>query len=265
MLYRSLAALMVFVLAAGLPGCMPESALMPTPAIYEGPGARSIFTGAFAARPPAVLDLLYVTDREAVTDPSGALSYTAARSRVMTFGSVPLAMSGDAADPAPKEFKLGTPRLLGSFPRTPYAIRRVPGGITREPAIVDQHAEALRTLQGEVSRRLQMAPRKEVVIFVHGYNNSFNDAAYSTGKSAGSWARISSASCCPGRPGARAASCSATMSTVSPASSPWPTCGRPFAPSARRRASPSFISSPTAAGRTWRPRPCSSSASNPMR
>ena len=32
-----------------------------------------------------------------------------------------------------------------------------------------------------MSRRLQRAPRKEVVIFVHGYNNSFDDAAYSTG------------------------------------------------------------------------------------
>ena len=37
-------------------------------------------------------------------------------------------------------------------------------------------------LQGEVTRRLAMAKRKEVVIFIHGYNNSFDDAAKATGK-----------------------------------------------------------------------------------
>ncbi|MFD2344856.1 alpha/beta hydrolase [Sinorhizobium terangae] len=36
-------------------------------------------------------------------------------------------------------------------------------------------------LQDEVSRRVSLAKRKEVVIFVHGYNNSFDDAAKATG------------------------------------------------------------------------------------
>jgi esterase/lipase superfamily enzyme len=166
-----------------LSACTPENALMPTPAIYQGPGAPSIFTGAFAANPPQVLDLLYVTDRELTTGPSGELTYGTNRSRVMTFGSVPLAIGGgrDPNQPAPGTFRLGQPQLLGSFPRTPYGLRRVDGGFTRDPAAVGEHQAAVGALQAEVSRRLARAQRKEIVIFVHGYNNTFDDAAYSTG------------------------------------------------------------------------------------
>ncbi len=185
MCFRPIAALTGLFLTTLLSACAPQNTIEPTPAIYEGPGAPAIFTGAFAANPPNVLDLLYVTDREAMRGPAGELSYSASRSRVMTYGSVSLAIEGDAGTPGALSskgaFKLGPPQLLGSFPRTPYGIRKVAGGFTREAKAVDQHAAAVRGLQAELSRRLEKAPRKEVVIFVHGYNNKFDDAAYSTG------------------------------------------------------------------------------------
>jgi esterase/lipase superfamily enzyme len=185
MVLRRVVVLFGLLLAASLAACTPENAVMPTPAIYEGPGARPIFAGAFAANPPHVLDLLYVTDREAVRNSSGELAYAASRSRVMTFGTVSLAMDVDpgatSASRPTGQFKLGKPQLIGSFPRTPYGVHRVAGGFTRNAAAVDEHEAAVRALQAEVSRRLEKAPRKEVVIFIHGYNNSFVDAAYSTG------------------------------------------------------------------------------------
>lgn len=182
---RPIAALISLFMAALLSACAPQNAIAPTPAIYEGPGAPAIFTGAFAANPPQTLDLLYVTDRELIRGPGDELTYGASRSRVMTFGSIPIGFEEDAgksgASPTTGQLKLGKPQLLGSFPRTPYGIRKVAGGFTRESTAVDQHAAAIRTLQSEVSRRLKNAPRKEVVIFIHGYNNKFDDAAYSTG------------------------------------------------------------------------------------
>ena len=36
-------------------------------------------------------------------------------------------------------------------------------------------------LQDEIHRRLAKFARKEVVIFIHGYNNTFADAAFATG------------------------------------------------------------------------------------
>lgn len=50
------------------------------------------------------------------------------------------------------------------------------------PAIVDAHLRAASALQGDVNHRLAKAKRKEVVVFIHGYNNSFDDAAKATGK-----------------------------------------------------------------------------------
>ena len=39
----------------------------------------------------------------------------------------------------------------------------------------------LASLQGEIRQRLAKTQRKEVVVFIHGYNNTFKDAAYAMG------------------------------------------------------------------------------------
>ena len=185
MVLRRIAVMFGLLLATSLAACTPENAMMPTPAIYEGPGARPIFVGAFAANPPHVLDLLYVTDREAIRDSNGELSYAASRSRVMTFGTVSLAIGEEpgvagASRPA-GQFKLGKPQLIGSFPKTPYGVQQGRGRVHAERGGRRRARGSRARAQAEVSRRLEKAPRKEVVIFIHGYNNSFDDAAYSTG------------------------------------------------------------------------------------
>ena len=50
------------------------------------------------------------------------------------------------------------------------------------PAAMDAHEKAAAMLQGEVARRLAAAPRKEVVLFVHGYANTFQDASFTMGE-----------------------------------------------------------------------------------
>ena len=47
---------------------------------------------------------------------------------------------------------------------------------------MDAHEKAAAMLQGEVARRLGAAPRKEVVLFVHGYANTFQDASFTMGE-----------------------------------------------------------------------------------
>ena len=166
-----------------LSACTPENSMMPTPAIYEGPGARRIFDGAFAANPPQVLDLLYVTDRE---EPS-TLRRTRLQSQPVArddvrFGAAPdrgrRAGAGLVHAGAFTAWDAHAARLVSAYALRLAARRR---GVTRDPAAVTEHTAAVQALQAEVSRRLARAPRKEVVIFIHGYNNSFGDAAYSTG------------------------------------------------------------------------------------
>ena len=69
---------------------------------------------------------------------------------------------------------------FGRFPPVPYPVVAERAGLRRAPDVVSQHENASRALQREVSHRLESSPRKEVVIFIHGYNNSFADAAVAT-------------------------------------------------------------------------------------
>jgi esterase/lipase superfamily enzyme len=64
----------------------------------------------------------------------------------------------------------------------PYEVAWVGDGFARLPAIVNAHVEARQKLQVEVARRLALARRKEVVLYVHGYHNTFEDAALTMGE-----------------------------------------------------------------------------------
>ncbi len=132
------------------------------------------------------LDLLYVTDRAPAASANGELAYSSFRGRSMSFGSVTLARERsrfhDPAGQPDASLHVSRTTKLGEFPQSPYPIELTPQGPRRVPATVDAHMRAAAGLQGEVARRLARAKRKEVVIFIHGYNNSFDDAAKATGK-----------------------------------------------------------------------------------
>ena len=76
----------------------------------------------------------------------------------------------------------GRRRRHGRFPRIPYQVTVTEAGLTRAPAVVDAHETATRELQAEVARRLASSPRKEVVLYVHGVANTFQDAALTMGE-----------------------------------------------------------------------------------
>ena len=70
---------------------------------------------------------------------------------------------------------------MAGFPR--FLIRRssVSAGYRRAPGVVAAHEEAVASLEDEIRRRLAKTERTEVVVFIRGYNNTFNDAANATG------------------------------------------------------------------------------------
>ena len=82
----------------------------------------------------------------------------------------------------PLDLKLGPTTELGRFPPIAYGVEATPAGLVRTPAAIDAHEKAAAMLQGEVARRLAAAPRKEVVLFVHGYANTFQDASFTMGE-----------------------------------------------------------------------------------
>ena len=122
------------------------------------------------------------------------MPYTAERSRQLSFGSTTVefgsgitwrslvAQSTARQRGVAIELRLGKTTELGRFPRIPYEIVRTPAGLARTPAVIAEHAAAKKGFEVELERRLAAARRKEVVLFVHGYNNTFEDAVLTTGE-----------------------------------------------------------------------------------
>ena len=181
-------------LTLGLAGCATTYPLMPTPALYTAAHARPLFTQASAEVRTPPLDLLFITDRAPATSPDQPEPYTAERSRLMAFGSTTILFGEDmtwdalvkqsllAERQSPTNLKLGPTKELGRYPRIPYAVAATPAGLTRTPAVVDAHETANRALQAEIARRLDLSPRKEMVLYIHGVKNSFSDAAFTMGE-----------------------------------------------------------------------------------
>jgi esterase/lipase superfamily enzyme len=191
----------VGLLAALLIGGCATSArqLMPTPTLYQLPGGQPVFDLPKEARRSPDLDLLYITDRApptaaelAAQDPDqGPLTYGQDRARRIAFGSAQVRVepgldwetlreqSQLAKRTREVDLELGQVRELGVFPVEPYLLHWAENGkLLRDRAELASHYEAKGRLQGEVQRRLAAAPKKEVLLYVHGFNETFATAAY---------------------------------------------------------------------------------------
>jgi esterase/lipase superfamily enzyme len=193
-----------FVLLAALlaSGCATgPHQLMPTPTLYQLPGGQPLFDRApeTSRGPDPNLDLLFITDRARPSDSElgnptedgQPLPYGQQRARHIAFGSAQVRVgpgldweklreqSRLAQRTREVDLELGEVRELGAFPEEPYRIARRDGReILRDRSDLARHAEAKAALQAEVQRRLAQAPKREVLLFVHGFNETFATAAY---------------------------------------------------------------------------------------
>jgi esterase/lipase superfamily enzyme len=177
--------------------------LMPTPTLYQHPGGQPVFDRAAATqqRPSTDLDLLFITDRaqptaaelEARSEEQGPLLYGQERAKRIAFGSARVHVVPGLDWEALREqsqlaertrevnLELGQVRELGDFPQEPYRLRPTEDGmLLRDRDQLARHAEAKGRLQGEVQRRLAEVPKKEVLLYVHGFNETFATAAFTT-------------------------------------------------------------------------------------
>ena len=191
---RRRAGFFVSALTIVLAGCATTHPMMPTPVLYTGAQARPLFVDLPAEHRTPPLDLLFITDRARAKGEDEQTPYTANRSRSMSFGSTTIEFGANlswdsllkestkAKRGASLDLTLGATKELGRFPPIPYELEIGPNGVSRSRAIVDEYQKAKQELQGEIVRRLAISPRKEVVLYVHGYANSFEDAALTMGE-----------------------------------------------------------------------------------
>jgi esterase/lipase superfamily enzyme len=195
-------------------GCSSTVPLMPTPNIYAD-GYRDPFPDVPPEFQNNKVDVLYCTDRKPEGGTTEHPIYGYERSRSMAFGIAEVRFGKDITwdqlvqDAHTSKRTLKLDRTLAQttelvrFPPTPKALLEIPegsGGVvgaaadaatrtSAPPATLpftgEAHAanrlreelgDSARAALTEISARLAKTPKKEIYLFVHGYNNTFEDA-----------------------------------------------------------------------------------------
>ncbi|WP_457585310.1 alpha/beta hydrolase [Ensifer canadensis] len=174
--WRALAGLLLLSCLAGcaMPRVDPATLPIAAPPASQGPTLQSHASS-------QTVELLYVTDRTPVNAAQSRLGYGADRASFLSFGTVTITQTRKSPSGRDR-FRVGAISETGRFPATPYGVEATANGIRRTPSALMAHEQAATSLQTEVARRLATADRKEVVVFIHGYGNSFGDAALATGE-----------------------------------------------------------------------------------
>ena len=78
--------------------------------------------------------------------------------------------------------ELGRVREVGRFPEEPYDFDVTSAGAVRSPTALKEHRRAKSEFQGLLGGQLRQSPSKDVVLYVHGFNETFETAAVSMGE-----------------------------------------------------------------------------------
>ena len=159
------------------------------PNVYQGENAKTLFTRLPPELKDNQLDLLYVTDRKPEYDEEGKFGYGSDRSYSVAFGSAIVSIlpemsweeleATSLAESREPELTLELSSLqeLGRFPETPAPFVMINGEPAPDPASQVQALKTRDAFRAELRRRLAFAPSPEVLLFVHGFNNSFEYSA----------------------------------------------------------------------------------------
>jgi esterase/lipase superfamily enzyme len=176
-----------------LTGCAGARVMMPTPNVHVEP-SRDFFAGIHRELQSTEVPLFYVTDRAPEADPEGGLRYGHGRSFSVAFGSAVvdlgvdltweelLAASRTRPRPEPVKVEMREVSEIARTPDAPLPFREVDGKIVEEPKLAAQRSQAVDVFRSYLLRQLELTPRKEVFVFVHGYNNTFEDACFAMGE-----------------------------------------------------------------------------------
>ena len=184
--------LVITAIAAITAGCSSTHSLMPTPSSWQKIQSDLPFRDTPAARRKPPIDLLYITDRQPQTDSQEGLPYGEGRSYSLAFGAAAVEMGPDlswlelerqsrlAQRTRGVNLNLGETKELGRFPPIPYQLQTTPSGIVRTAQVMDDHRKTRTRFETELRRRLEQSPSKDVVLYVHGFNETFASAAYTS-------------------------------------------------------------------------------------
>jgi esterase/lipase superfamily enzyme len=176
-----------------LAACSGQRVLMPTPNVHVDSDS-DIYTGLPEELKNTEIPLFYITDRVPEKDENGNLKYGYERSASLAFGSTVVDLGDEIswqqlldASRAGKRIKevpmkLGEITEIARGPRSPTPYTEVDGVIVEDPEYKARRMAAAEIFRKVMVQQLALTPRKEVFIFVHGFHNDFNDAAFAMGE-----------------------------------------------------------------------------------
>lgn len=175
-----------FLLAAGCSSIRP---LVDTPNIYGGGRAYPEAEIPDGLKTPFA-NILYVSDRKQTETKEGRFDYDAERSRSMAFGAVTVEIGESSTWPVLVEASQNLERKkkipltvksvteAARFPETPLPFSIVDGKPQVDPAVQARYDETAGALRAEIRARLAADDTHEAVLFVHGFNTPFDEAAF---------------------------------------------------------------------------------------
>ena len=178
---RQIILLLLFISCFSLTGCKQP---MIAPIIFSDPNIEP-FDRPSSLDAPNRFRIFYATDRQAKISKQGITSYTHKRSDLLTVGYTDLRFGPD-----------------GAWPRMLAGVRNLPGGELYLPRFFDAHpygpmqiqmlddhrpdvwfrqdTPAADKLIDELNEQLDHSKDREITLYFHGFNNSFEEAAMVT-------------------------------------------------------------------------------------
>jgi esterase/lipase superfamily enzyme len=181
---------MALALATGmlLFGCAQQE-LMPTPNLY-----LQSKDNPFGAVPQSLqnnrVEVIYATDRAPTQDKKGGLHYGYERSKSLAFGVCSVEIGRNLSwDDLVRESRTRSRskslpltmreiQELGRFPAVPDLAAFDRNTFAENPEVIVKRAATERQAITLLSDRLSRTPRREAYIYIHGFSNTFEDAAF---------------------------------------------------------------------------------------
>lgn len=172
-----------------LAACAAPRELMPTPNIYTDQQA-TLFEALPQEYTSPLVELIYATDRVPETDEGGNLRYGFKRSNSLGIGTTVVNLGQNATWKdlvkasrthsrfGDFELEVHSIEEFARLPPTPIPYQVIDGEVVEDAAVAVEIDANITLLQAEVDRRLALTPRKDAFIYVHGYHNTFEDAAF---------------------------------------------------------------------------------------
>lgn len=184
---RSFRGLCLLVLLPLVTACSSVHKLPTSPNLYSGQAKYPVQNIA-PSEQGTMSNIYYVTDRQQHYHDGILHGYDKNRSASMVFGEASLSYDenlswedlvessqGDTKSPKVK-VKISSIDEIKRFPATPLVFSVTPNGPVVDPEEKRKYGQSISTMRETVAARLKAADQKDVILYVHGFNNSFEDA-----------------------------------------------------------------------------------------